>query len=262
MTPRWLAALAICATASGAFAQPASPSACIDAHGAGQELRLQKRLIDARERFRFCAQAGCPDIAVRQCAQWLDEVEKQLPTIIVAVQDASGQDRTDVEVLLDGSALGAAWVGTAREVDPGPHTLTVTPPGGHASSLRFVAREAEKNRVVMIRVAQPGGTPTANGDSVARTMGWIVTGVGVAALATFAALAISAKSDFDELDDECAPGCDPRDVDAGRRKAIFADIALGVGIAGVGVGGFLLVTSWDRGSSAGSGVSVAVGGRF
>lgn len=274
LTRKWLVACVanafLVAVIPTAFAQSPAVAACVEAHEAGQELRQQKRLLEARERLRSCAQSECPAVVVQQCAQWLEEIDKEIPTVVLVVQDASGVDRTDVDVRLDGVVLARGWAGTAREVNPGEHTVTVAARGEVATSAPFVAREGEKRRIVVVRTSgsrrAAASTQTAaealQPSGSMRTVGLVVSGVGLAAVGVFAVLAVSAKRDFDELQRTCGPGCTEGEVEPARRKALVADIALGAGVLSLGVGGYLVIRGWPRGASSPNGVVVGAQGLF
>jgi len=76
-------------------------------------------------------------------------------------------------------------------------------------------------------------------------------GVGVAGLGTFAILGSMANSKFDDLEKACPnEQCPPEregDIDDGERLQTFANISLGVGVAGVATGAALLIFGGGKG---------------
>ncbi|WP_437663463.1 hypothetical protein [Sorangium sp. So ce1182] len=142
-----------------ARAQP-SKRACAAAYERAQGLRRDGKLIAAREALIACSQPTCPAAAVADCGPWLAEVEKSLPSVVIAARDAGGRERLDVRVLVDGRLLAAALDGKALPVDPGPHTFRYEPAGGPAVEERVLIREGEKNRAITVILgAPPGGAP-------------------------------------------------------------------------------------------------------
>ncbi|WP_437627850.1 hypothetical protein [Sorangium sp. So ce1151] len=142
-----------------ARAQP-SKRACAAAYERAQGLRRDGKLIAAREALIACSQPTCPAAAVADCGPWLAEVEKSLPSVVIAARDAGGRERLDVRVFVDGRLLAAALDGKALPVDPGPHTFRYEPAGGPAVEERVLIREGEKNRAITVILgAPPGGAP-------------------------------------------------------------------------------------------------------
>jgi hypothetical protein len=72
------------------------------------------------------------------------------------------------------------------------------------------------------------------------TLTWTLSGVAVAGLGAGTVLGLSTISRRDELRQQCAPSCAPADVDDVRRRAIFTNLSLGVGVAAAA----LAVTSY------------------
>jgi len=57
---------------------------------------------------------------------------------------------------------------------------------------------------------------------------WVLGGVGLVGLSSFAYFGATGKSGENRLARTCAPTCNPNDVDASHRKFLIADISLGV----------------------------------
>ena len=71
---------------------------------------------------------------------------------------------------------------------------------------------------------------------------WVLGGVGVAALASFAGFAVAGASQRDDLKSSCEPLCASGDVSKVRTKLVVADVSLGVGIVALGAATYLFVT--------------------
>ncbi|WP_049949601.1 hypothetical protein [Sorangium cellulosum] len=154
-------AAALALTGARAHAQP-HKRACAAAYERAQGLRRDGKLLAAREALITCSQPTCPAAAVADCGPWLAEVEKSLPTVVIAARDAHGRERLDVRVLVDGRPLAAALDGKALPVDPGPHTFRYEPASGPTVEERVLIREGEKNRAITVTLgASSAGAPAS-----------------------------------------------------------------------------------------------------
>jgi hypothetical protein len=113
-----------------------------------------------------------------------------------------------------------------------------------------------------VLVVGPGEAIPVEGDGSAapvhaatRTAGWIVGGVGVAALATgtyFGIRALENRNDSNAHCDGslCADAAGAQAYTDAKGEARVADVGLGVGVIAVAVGSYLLFTARDAGSPA------------
>ncbi|WP_437339349.1 hypothetical protein [Sorangium sp. So ce394] len=162
-------AAALALAGARADAQP-HKRACAAAYERAQGLRRDGKLLAAREALIACSQPTCPAAAVADCGPWLAEVEKSLPTVVIAAKDAHGRERLDVRVLVDGRPLAAALDGKALPVDPGPHTFRYEPASGPAVEERVLIREGEKNRAITVTLgASSAGAPASPPPAAAPT---------------------------------------------------------------------------------------------
>jgi hypothetical protein len=77
------------ATASTARADD-TKKACTDAYVAAQTLREAHRLKESREQLLACSRPGCTAFIVKDCVEWLAQVENSLPTVVLSAKDAAG----------------------------------------------------------------------------------------------------------------------------------------------------------------------------
>jgi hypothetical protein len=84
-------------------------AACFDAATEGQSLRDANRLVEARERFRVCAQDECPSSMKGDCATWLAEVERSLPGIVVLPAPVEPAETVHRSVAGPSARLTLAW---------------------------------------------------------------------------------------------------------------------------------------------------------
>lgn len=265
-TSRLLAASLAVAVASPSFAFAQSKvdkKACTAAYEQTQKLRKSGKLVDAKKSALACAQEGCPTFVRDECTSWTVDIEKSMPTIVVAVVDDAGNDVTDVTVKLDGEAISAT--GGAVALDPGTHKVSVKRGDEDAIEQDVVAHEGEKNRRITVKLpsksagkpdddkatTQPEKTetatdlppePVAASRPVPATV-WVFGAiglVGVAGFATFGAMGMSKKSDLDAQG--CKPNCAQSDVDAAKQKFLLADVSLGVAVVGLGLATVLFLS--------------------
>ena len=244
-------------------ASPPSKQACTQAYGEGQHLRADGKLLLARQAFVVCAQQSCPQAARSDCAQWLVEVGRAIPSIAVHAVDAAGADVTDVRVSVDGTKLADALTGQPLDINPGAHTLRFEHPGSAPVERPLVAVAGQKLRSIEVNftaapaaVAPPESpraptepehpvvaeTPPAKPSRPIPLASWALGGAGVAAFALAGGLWASAKSDYDKLSTTCSPGCNPSLADGGRTKVVGGDVAAvagGVSLAVAAVWYFL-----------------------
>jgi len=228
---------------------------CITAAEEGEAARRDGDLLRARQRFAQCAASSCPAVVRRDCGGWLDEVSRQVPSVVLGARDAQGHDVLDALASVDGAVVQRRLDGSPIELNPGPHVVRVEIAGSPPVTIDVVLRAGEKNRPLVATLAPQPPAPGAPAPAAAvaphpaptlalspspeqpppRHHGipagtWILGGVGVAALSVFGTFAVLGKTDADGLRNTCAPGCSPGAVSALRTKLVVADVALGVAV--------------------------------
>ncbi len=253
-------------------AEDSKKAQCASAYEKSQELRAAGSLKAAHDMLVQCAQDFCPSFVQTDCAQWLTEVSRDLPTIVVVAKDKSGEDTTAVTVTMDGEPFLSQLDGKAVTVDPGPHTLRFLLEGADPIEQQIVIRQGQKDRVVAVSFAPAApesvgpspyataakgeGGPEAEkkGPGPLRLYSYIAGGVGAAGLIGFAVVGGIGKGQENDLRDQhCSPNCSRSDTDSIKTKYIVADVLLGVGIAGVATGVTLFFLSQPKKEPAQSG---------
>jgi hypothetical protein len=143
-------------------------------------------------------------------------------------------------------------------VNPGRHLVLARAPAAQAEEqIEINEREAQQLELVFspdppanaaTGVARSPAAPPPPGDVGAprprvSTLTWTLGGVAVAGLGAGTVLGLSTVSRRNELRQQCAPSCAPGDVEDVRRRAIFTNLSLGVGVAAAA----LAVTSYVLG---------------
>jgi hypothetical protein len=242
-------ALAILAAlASSTPAKADVKAACVAASTQGQALRDAAKLKGARDQFLLCARDECPNVVRKYCAEWLSDVERRIPSVVFRVQSGNGNDVTDARVTVDGTLVVNGLDGSAITLDPGAHDVRYERPGEPAVSDRFVIVEGERGRVLTGRFP----TKSVPVESIAITpatsarpippITYVLGGVGLVGIAGFAYFGLTASHDLDHLRTTCAPFCATADLDSARHEALFADIALGVGVVALGAAAYTFFT--------------------
>lgn len=252
--------------APSAAADSAPVDPCFAAPVEGQKLQREGKLLEARERFAFCARDTCPSVIVGDCARWMSDVEAASPSVVALARDAQHHDVLDVHVSIDGKPP-VDLTSRAISLDPGAHRLVFQHPGSPDAAVDVMLREGEKNREVaaMFDTGAVAVSPPREAPGVERPVpasAWIAGGVGVlglASFATFGALGVSARGS-----DHCDTGCTQSQKDAVDSKYLIANISLGVGVVALGAAAWFYFTrpATERPASAFVDVRALPGGGF
>jgi hypothetical protein len=233
-------------------------AACVKASESAQTLRDEGKYNLAREQLLVCTRDLCPGIVRRDCTQWLSEIDASMPSVVVSAKDGSGRDLVDVRVTVDGQPFAEKLDGKPLMVDPGKHTFRYEAAGAPPSEEDVVVHAGEKNRALNVRLGGPPQTPpgtpapappapetspTPSGAAGPPVAAYVLGGLGVVALGSFAFFGITGKSDVSDLRSSCSPNCQQRDVDHARTKLIIADISLGVGVVALGVATWMILAN-------------------
>jgi hypothetical protein len=243
-----LAALVlVCFAARSAAAAP-DRKACIAAADDGQKLRDEAKLASAREKFITCADKACPGAVSKQCATWVEEVDREMPTLSFRAKDETGREILDAQVLVDDKPFEGAIQSKAAPIDPGSHKVRVIRKDGKSLEDTILVRASEKDRIVelafpaahvekappVVAVAPPPKPQAPTAGFHVPWYAWIGVGVGAVGGVGTVAFALSAKSDEDGYRSTCAPACNEGDKSGVQTKVVLANVSMGVGIAGLG----------------------------
>jgi hypothetical protein len=248
------AALFLCALPARADER----KACIDAADKGQTLRDEGKLVEARESFVACAREACPAIVATHCATWLADVRRETPTVSFRATDGSGSDLVDVQVSVDGVPTLPVVDGRAVPIDPGVHQIRFSHIGAPDIQQEVVVHAGEKLRPIDVRFATVHPAPVSpapSSESAAQPhesepsktgfrfplLAGVSLGVGAASFIAMGILVGSAASDVDHLRATCAGSCPASEVSSANTRIVFANVAMGIGIAAVATAAVSLV---------------------
>lgn len=214
-------------------------------------LAALNRFVEARkvalELARMPVQTGEPAPFARaraEAAELARSLESRVAKLEVVVQGAPAGTRATVRV--DGQPLDA---GVAHEIDPGGHRVEATA-GAASARVKVVLGEGETRRETLVLVAPLPKTerrPAPEESGSKRALGFMIGGIGVAGVATAAVTGVMLMSRDAEIDENCPEkrcNAEGRELIDGSQPLLVANaVAWGVGIVGLGVGTWLVLSS-------------------
>lgn len=245
------------------------PNACLQQHVRAQELRLDSRLLEARELLRSCAEDACPTLVRTDCGNLLAEAQRAIPTLVLELSNPEVEP-SRVRVSLNGTVLPLQF-GQPLEVDAGAVRLLVEAPGYQAFEETLIVREGEKNRLVPVQLvlpappplpplspplaippATPAPVPVRAHDvgGTADPLPYVFGSLALVAAGTSGYFTWSALDERSRLERECAPLCSETRRRKVKNELLVADIAGGLAVAAASVTITLLVL--DPGESRSS----------
>lgn len=199
-------------------------------------------------------------------------LEEYLPKVAKLVIEVNAPEGASYEVRVDDKPVSSALLGVARPTDPGTRSVTATGPGLLPAASEVLLEVGGSGTVVLTLEPDLEAAPTpvaagerdpsdpmadappADGRSSSPWPAYAALGVGALGVGVGTYFGLSALSQQDDLDGRCRDGRCPEgsqdDIDAMQLDANLATVGFGVGIVGVGVGLYLLLTSDDGGSHA------------
>jgi hypothetical protein len=222
------------------------------------------------------------------------KLEPRLSTLAVVVP---GDAPSGIAVDVDGAALAQADWGKPVPIDPGHHTVGARAPGRTAWTGAVdlgIERDAQTVKVgplapegpaaalpgAPVAAAPPANAPPESAQIDAfpaaqdttpgawkRPAGWIAGGAGVVVLGIGAYFGASAISKSNDAKSQCTPslctnGAAVNENNDAKTAATISDVTIGVGLAAVAAGAYLLLTAPASPSApAASRVTPVVGSR-
>ncbi len=221
-----------------------SKAACLSNYEEAQLARRERRLLASRAALRICSGVACPAAIRADCVDWLDQVSRSLPSVVVTAR-ARGADVLAVKVFIDGKLAAERLTGFALEVDPGLHKFRFESPPWPVIEREVLASEGVKDRRIEVEFAPP--LPTAAQLAAhsepkpfrLERSDYVFGGIALAGFATLAYFGGTGLYDANHYEDTCMSHCNPSDVDAVRAKLVIADIGMAVGLVALAVGLYL-----------------------
>jgi hypothetical protein len=254
--------------------EPPTKAACAQAYESSQESRAAGQLRETEQRLSLCARPECPSFVQKDCARWLEEVERELPSVIIEAKGLDADAAAQITMKLDGNVVPDAFSGSEIALDPGRHEIIAESPGRPSLTRVIVVQQGVQKRTVTLDF---GGvsTPVPAADvaldtgtegSTLRPYAYVAWGVGAVGFGMFAVLGTLGRADERGLRDDCpSVTTDPARTMPGvcfkersdERKSIYerefvlADIGLVTGIMGAAAGTVMFVlAAADSGGNA------------
>jgi hypothetical protein len=243
---------------------------CVRESERAQVFRDEGKLLEARDLFRSCGREECPRLVRRDCTEFAADVERRVPSVVLAARDERGNDLTQVRVTIDAKPFAADLGGRSLPVDPGLHVFHFEADGRKPFDVTLLVREGEKNRAIDAALpaleAAPapvapvapvpprphapeerGGSGAPHARSGVPTMTWILGGVAILGGTAFGVLTFGALEEAKDLERSCSPRCSDAQIEPVESKFLIGRIAGGVGAAAAI--GALLFYAFGRESS-------------
>ncbi len=215
-----------------ALADTPTVSQCLSATEAAIQASKDNKFRAARTHLLTCVAASCPEEVRQDCSRRIDQIAASIPTVVFAAHDASGRERSDVKVTMDGEAVADHLDGRALTLDPGAHQFTFEIAGSAPFTESLILHEGDKGRREDVTLPGSSGralAPPATTPESATTP------------------APSAETPANPVDN-----LPSRDGDPGKGLRV-AGLAVGsAGLIGVAVGsllGALTISSWGNANS-------------
>lgn len=223
---------------------------CSDTYVSAQRSQRKGALLQARTELATCL-SECDGVPRSDCARWLEEVERALPTLVISVRRGN-VDVPAATVMVDERPI--VTDGRPIELDPGPHSVAIAE--GLITRREVVVLAAgDKTRRIVLELG-PAKTTDANGAPISPpsaatspptpasrrlTTPVIVAGsvglVGVAAFATFGSYGAWRYGDLKE----CRPRCSAEAISTTSTVFAIGDVALVIGVASLALAAVLYV---------------------
>jgi hypothetical protein len=201
------------------------------------------------------------------------DLEPRLPHLTVtATAPVAG-----LQIQRGDERLGPRLLGSAVPVDPGSYVVVAIAPGHLAWKTTIEVAEAE-SKTLQVPELEPEAPPAAEArepppaptaiapalqaappapgaaspsKSGGGAFGWIISGTGVAALAVGTGFGVASLANYHDANNLCSSHneCFGDALSARSRaesKAWISNVALGVGVVGVGIGGWMLLSNRHR----------------
>lgn len=208
----------------------------------------EPHLIRARELLRRCASSDCRPWMVADCAKSLVDVERRIPTVVLAAHDA-GRSLVDARVREGNTWLVQQLDGRSIEVEPGVHELVLELPSGEVIQGRFVVEEGARLQRLDFEVPQRSAAPapshpvpatphvvTSRRPTWLRPAGTIAAIAGLGALGLGTAFGIAAWKDRENANCDARGLCDREPLRRAESEATASTVGFAVGGAVLGVG--------------------------
>jgi hypothetical protein len=261
MTPRVLLSFLLVfftPLAARAQAPAARDEQCFSAYEQTQVLLRSGDLKNAGLSAEACS-TGCPEEINVECKAWVDQVKRDMPSVILLARSPRGIDAEEISLQVDGLSTEPLNSDEPISLNPGPHTLTLTRDDGWKEAVGIVVHKGEQLRQIRVTVPDRNTRhfevePSGKQSSV---KGWTIasftlSGLGFAAAATGGIVALGIKGKLSDCDNVCSAERIDSLERQGKNWLLVGDIGLIVGGVGAVSGVALLIWGTSSGKSPSS----------
>jgi hypothetical protein len=210
-------------------------------------LDIKRALVTMAEDPKY---AGWDKDATDAAARLQPKIATVFVDVVVKSPQGEGpaNEKSGVEVFVNGENLGTNLVGTPLERDPGNYRVRVQAPYAQPVETEVALTAGDAKHITLRLVQTPPEKPVAEIDtgSGKRTAGIVLIGVGAAALIGSGITFLIRNGAKSDLDEKCSShvSCDPSlmdTVDKGKLMSTLTTVLFPVGLvaAGAGVGLFV-----------------------
>lgn len=191
------------------------------------------------------------------------DLEARIPTLLLR----GGPVASTFQIELDGITLGPAVLNQSMVLNPGQHQITLRNPKGASRTSLVVAEEGKRIEVdlrlydenLVPQAIDAVGGSTRETQGKAPTWAYVALGSGTAAVAASVVLFIVRAQAKKDLEQHCTGLYCPENMRSvqtrGEAASIAAPLALGIGLAGIGLGTWGILGSRRDAAVARGGVS-------
>ncbi len=217
--------------------------ACFTAAERAQPLMKEKRFREARADLEMCARDVCPRVARTDCRDWLSQVDREQPSIVIAARETNAQgdvrEVVGVRATIDGGITVDRVDATPITLDPGKHRVHVERPGRDPLEQTIDLREGEKGHVATFTWQTQWAPPhhdARSGGAEGPTTRPVPPAVYVLGILGLAAVGVGSYLEANGLSKRnalqgCKPNCQQPAVDDALSITRAGDITVGAGIA-------------------------------
>ena len=215
-------------------------------------------MLVARSDLLLCSRASCPAAIQADCVDWLEEVMRSLPSVVVTAH-ARGRDVANVKVSVDGKLVAESLSGAALEVDPGQHVFHFESAPWPPVERAILVSESVKGRAIDIEFAPPlpdivapraPDVPHRAGRHAFDKLDHALGAGAAAGLVTAGVAGGWGLWSRHHLEESCAPFCRGDQKSAVHDKLVVADVALGVAVVSLVVLYLHVTRPLDPGATA------------
>ncbi|HEY3817731.1 MAG TPA: hypothetical protein VGL81_11195 [Polyangiaceae bacterium] len=239
---------------------------CLGASEASLRLGNDHRLRAERAQLLVCAAASCPSDIRKECLARVDDVNREIPTVVFSAKDGSGANLGAVRIVMDGEVLTERLEGTALSIDPGEHTFRFEAAGQTPVVRKLLIEQGQKDRrepiafgvgaapppqaslrvtapLTMTPVPPPAASAESSGLGAQNVLALAFGAVGVGGLAVgsvFGAMTLSKKNAAESV---CSGSCTTQDGVSKWSDAVSTGnlSTMGFVIGGLGAAGAVLL---------------------